>query len=119
MGADRIRTNDEGELVIETSVVSKLDTLIQGQSEGFARVETAMRNKADKSDLAKLEGRMEEHGRQIAELQSWRHDRQVEVQYQTSQKAMILTRREKLWGAVVAALTLAALWGAVIVVLVH
>lgn len=111
MSADaRITEDAAGNLVIQTSLIAKLDEIAAGQSAGFARIETAMKGKADKSDLAKLEGRLDEHGKQLAELQAWRHDREVASGVHAQRDEKVFTRRQKAWGAVAGVLTMTGIW---------
>lgn len=45
-----------------------LDRIGTRLDQGFARVETALVGKADKSDLAAINARLEEHGREIGRI---------------------------------------------------
>lgn len=110
MTDEKITEDAQGNLVVQTSLFARLNEIAKGQAEGFTRIETAMKGKADKSDLAKLEGRMEEHGKQIADLQTWRHDREVSTGVHKLRDDQTFTKRQKFWAAVVAVLTLAGIW---------
>lgn len=48
-----------------------------------------LQSKADKADLARMEGRLDEHGRQLADLTAWRHD-------QTSARRTLSTWGERI-----------------------
>lgn len=45
-----------------------LERIEKAQTTGFAEVKTMMATKADKSDVVRLEGRLDEHGREIGRI---------------------------------------------------
>jgi hypothetical protein len=54
--------------VIVYPVGELLDKISKDQAAGFARVQEAMVNKADKSDVARIEGKLTDHGHAIEKL---------------------------------------------------
>lgn len=120
MADERITEDSSGNLVIQQSLLSKLDAIVRGQSEGFTRLETAMKAKADKSDLAKLEGRLDEHGKQLADLAAWRHDREVASGVHQQHDDRMFTKRQKFWASVGAvAIICATILGPALANLIH
>ena len=77
MAEEEIAQNDDGDLVIQRSLVSYLDGIQQGMAAGFAEMRTSIANKADKSDFTRMEARLENVIRDVGELQTWRHDKDV------------------------------------------
>jgi hypothetical protein len=59
---------DPDEVVVTYTVKDILADIKKEQATGFARLEQAMKGKADKSDLARIEGRLDQHQVQIDEL---------------------------------------------------
>lgn len=68
-GRGHVRTNDDGEMVIETNLLDELRAIRDGQTQGFTEVRTALSGKADKNDVARLENRLDQHQEQIAKLE--------------------------------------------------
>ena len=54
-----------------------VDNTRKEQTAGFAEIKTLLSTKADKSDVDRLERRLDEHGRDISDLQQNQHDAEV------------------------------------------
>lgn len=86
---------DPDEVVVTYTVKDILAEIKKDQTAGFARIEQAMKGKADKSDLARIEGRLDQHQVQIDELRK-RQDRDDE-QTRTRQEIQVQRREWHRW----------------------
>jgi len=80
-----------------------LDQIRTEQATGFARLETKLASKADKSDVARMESRLDghsqrldAHGEVIEGLTQWRHDREVAAGVHQRRDQRTWTFRQKL-----------------------
>lgn len=94
-----------GLLRLDHSVSELSSTLGTAQNTLLERLDT----KADKSDLARIEGRLDAHDTQLASLQQRDHDDQVARTAEDRLDGRRLTRRQKIGAAIFAALTLTAM----------
>lgn len=74
---------------------------------GFARVETKMDGKADKSDIARIDRRLDEHGRSIGALKDRQRSEEAAAEAVSVARSHTIDRRR--WVIGTAAVTLAAL----------
>jgi hypothetical protein len=117
MSDEMLGQGPDGQLVITTPLISKLDAIQREQAAGFAGVREALNGKADKADVARVETRMEgqfqEHHRRISDLEQQQRDTLVADGVLAQEHGKLLTRREKIWGGVgIAILALSSLLGA-------
>lgn len=78
-------TDDAKDTATVTYRVSDLlDQIKIAQAQGFARLETNLSMKADKSDLAGLAGRIDKHDEKIGGLEQWRRDSELVDEATTS-----------------------------------
>lgn len=66
--------SDPDDAVVAYTVKELLARIEKNQTEGFARLDTSVASKADKADVARLETRLEQHTKDIGELQGFRDD---------------------------------------------
>lgn len=115
MAADRITEDDAGNLVISRPLMDEIQGLRSDVASGNATIVAKLEGKADKADMARMETRLDEHGRQISELQQWRHDKEVVGGIHQQHDQQRFTTRQKFWGVVgAAALVVATVIGPVI-----
>lgn len=120
MAGEDIVPDEDGQLVIRTPLLATLDALRTEQAAGFARVETAMRGKADKADVSRMEARLDAHGAAIAALETWRHDKEVASRVHADRDRRQWTVRQKV-GAVcgVVAVVAATVLGPILAAHIH
>ena len=109
---ERISEDDDGNLVISTPLLTKLDNIQREQAAGFAGLREALDGKADKADLSRLEARWEGVDARVAKLETWRHDSDVATTVHQQRDGQVFTRRQKFWAAVAAVSTILAIIGA-------
>lgn len=63
-------SNFDDDVKLSVSLVGLLTSLHKSIAAGFAETNTRLDSKADKVDLTRIETRLEEHAKQIGELQS-------------------------------------------------
>lgn len=89
------------------SVKDLLASIASQQAAGFAEIKTALLQKADKSDVQRLEGRLNEHARhlsehdhQLASLAQQQHDDEVAANEVAKQEGRVWSRRKVIWATV-------------------
>ena len=87
--------NDPDDATVHYTVKELLAGIQKEQTQGFVRIEVAMSGKADKADVARLETRLDAHGKalddhrgQISELQ---------IQTREEERARQVTERTNAW----------------------
>ncbi len=110
MAADdqRITEDESGHLVVTTPLLTILDKIQHDLSAGFATVQTSLRGKADKSDVARLETRLDDTQRRLGAVEAWKHDRELAGGVHRQRDNQVFSRRQKIWGSVGIALMAAA-----------
>lgn len=81
-----------------------LERIEKNQIEGFTRLETQLSQKADKSDVQRVEDRLDEaytrldsHQRDIEGLKAKEHDEAIQIQVIKTQKSKFRTRAYYVW----------------------
>lgn len=69
--------NDDDGMHVTYDIRELLAGIKQDQATGFGRMEGTLKGKADKTDVVKLESRLDEHARDIGDLQRDRDERQA------------------------------------------
>lgn len=54
-----------------------LDQIKLAQAQGFARIDANLSIKADKSDIDRLETRLDSHATRLDDVEQWQHDNEV------------------------------------------
>lgn len=99
-----------GQLVIRTPLLRVLQDIQKEQTAGFAALKEAMASKADKSDVVRIDGRLEDHSRALNDLTMWKHDREVALTVHQGRDQQWSNKRKALVGAIIAILTLIAMF---------
>jgi len=106
-GEEKITQDEDGNLVIQTGLMSELQGIRSDIAGGFGRME---------GNLHQLDGR-------VRSLEAWRHDREVaaDVHHQRDDRERAgLTRRQKIWGGVgVVAVIVATVVGPILGATLH
>lgn len=82
--------------VVTISVRDLLTEMRAEQAAGFARLETALASKADRSELSKLEARVDGHADRLDKVEGWQHDRELTVNVHTEHQQRAWTLRSKI-----------------------
>jgi hypothetical protein len=115
--ADRITEDEDGQLVVTTPLLVMLNNIQRDVAAGFAGLQVSLDGKADKADLAKLEGRWESLNRRVEGLETSRHDREIAATVHQQRDQRTFTKRQKVWGVAGAvALLLATVGGPILAV---
>ena len=96
MAGEEIVNNEDGDLVIQRSLVSYLDGIQKDMAAGFAETRLALADKASKTDLDRMERRIDGVVRDVGELQTWRHDSEVAETVQEKHDKQSWFRRNRL-----------------------
>jgi hypothetical protein len=106
----------DDDIEVRYTVKELLSSIKKDQTEGFTDVKAKLDTKADRVDLARINARLDEHGRDIGSLKQWR---------QTTQDSAAAHQRaaEKFWtwpkriGA--AAFSVAVVLSPIVAALIH
>lgn len=100
----------------DSKVTYTVKELLGNISNAVARVELAMTGKADKTDIERIERRLDKHQQEIDALKSAKHDEKiitttVETTKHEAAKRR-LTKMERAWAILLGLATLCAAWTA-------
>lgn len=98
---DRIIEDAEGNLVVQQSLAATLESIKQGQTAGFSELRTALAAKADRADMARIDGDLVDVKMRLGAMEN-------RLQSEETDKAARFTRKEKLWGGVCAVVLICA-----------
>lgn len=93
-------SHDGGELVVTVPLLAKLDAMSAAQAAGFAAIGEKLNGKADKTDVARLERRLDDHATRLSQIESTNHDEVLLEGEDRIAREERLTRREKILGGV-------------------
>jgi ferric-dicitrate binding protein FerR (iron transport regulator) len=94
---------------VKYTVKELLQKLSDEQTAGFARIEVSLASKADKADVAKLEARLDEHGKAIDKLQDFQHELETAERVHESHVTRSWSKLQRVAASVMAVLTLLAM----------
>lgn len=100
-------------------VADLLDRMGTRIDQGFSEMKALMTNKADKSDVARMEARLDEHGKKIGSLEDWRKEATAEeraAEKEQSRRASFAQWRTSTWIAIGGG---ASGWAVLLYYLVH
>ncbi|MHB1950251.1 MAG: hypothetical protein ACYCQK_02100 [Acidiferrobacteraceae bacterium] len=108
-------SDDPDDLVITYTVRDLLASIKTEQATAFARLEAKLEGKADKSDLVRMEARLDQHARDLdkvrsdtAEIQQWRHDRDNAADVHRQRDQRFSRRTKTIWAVLTTLLIVAA-----------
>lgn len=89
---------DEPQIGISGSdLLSLVDRIGTRLDSGFARIEAKLDGKADKSDLIRIEARLDEHGREIGRLKDQQREDEVAQRAVDDQREKRSTSSQRRW----------------------
>lgn len=86
---------DKDNIAVTYTVKELLASMQREQAAGFARIETSMSSKADKSDVARMEARLDAHGKALDEHRT--HISELQIQAREEVRARQAAERTNRW----------------------